>query len=131
MIKTINIDKALIEIATKSQATLIQAIGSDKQSLSNSVNYKISKYSIVLTMAEYGIYVDEGTKPHMPPVDGLKEWAASHGLNPWAVAFSISKKGTKAQPFLHKLEPLREETLIILKKAGTKDITAVMKKIFN
>ena len=51
---------------------------------------------------KYAIYVEKGTKPHMPPVDALKAWAEQKGLNPWAVAMSIKKKGTKANPFVER-----------------------------
>jgi hypothetical protein len=36
----------------------------------------------------------------MPPVNALKEWSRRKGIDPWAVAMSIKKKGTPAQPFL-------------------------------
>lgn len=52
--------------------------------------------------APYALFVEEGTKPHMPPVDEITPWAKKKGINPWAVAISISKKGTKANPFLQR-----------------------------
>lgn len=51
---------------------------------------------------KYAIYVEKGTKPHMPPVDAISAWATSKGLNPWAVAMSIKKNGTKANPFVER-----------------------------
>ena len=51
---------------------------------------------------KYAYYVEKGTKPHMPPVDALKAWAESKGINPWAVAKSIAQKGTKANPFVER-----------------------------
>jgi HK97 gp10 family phage protein len=48
----------------------------------------------------YGIYVEKGTRPHMPPIGALDRWANQRGLNPYAVAKSIARKGTKAQPFM-------------------------------
>ena len=40
--------------------------------------------------------LEYGTKPHFPRVDGdLERWARSKGLDPWAVARSIARKGTK------------------------------------
>lgn len=51
---------------------------------------------------KYALYVEKGTKPHMPPVDAIQAWAEQKGLNPWAVAKSIAKKGTKANPFVER-----------------------------
>lgn len=42
-----------------------------------------------------GGWVDQGTKPHWPPVAALKGWAKRHGMNPYAVAAGIAKHGTK------------------------------------
>jgi HK97 gp10 family phage protein len=50
----------------------------------------------------YGLAVEFGTKPHYMPVKNnpmFQLWATRRGLNPYAVARSIAKKGTKAKPF--------------------------------
>jgi hypothetical protein len=54
------------------------------------------------SLAPYAAAVHEGTAPHMVPVDAITPWANKKGLNPWAVAKSIAKKGTKANPFLQR-----------------------------
>lgn len=54
----------------------------------------------VVVRSPYGLYVHEGTAPHMPPVQALAGWASRHGMSPWAVALSIAERGTRAQPFL-------------------------------
>jgi hypothetical protein len=54
----------------------------------------------VVASAPHSIYVHEGTRPHWPPIDALRGWAARHGISPYLVALSISRKGTKAVPFL-------------------------------
>lgn len=51
------------------------------------------------SLAKYALDVEKGTKPHFVSVDEIAPWAKKKGLNPWAVAKSISKKGTKANPF--------------------------------
>ncbi len=51
---------------------------------------------------KYAIYVEKGTKPHMPPVDAITEWANKKGINPWALAMSIKQKGTQANPFVER-----------------------------
>ncbi|KKK86974.1 hypothetical protein LCGC14_2757880 [marine sediment metagenome] len=55
---------------------------------------------LVVATAPHSIYAHEGTKPHWPPVDAVRGWAERHGIEPFLVARAISKKGTKAVPFL-------------------------------
>lgn len=58
---------------------------------------------IIGPTAKYGIFVHEGTRPHWPPFgEGtpLNRWAHLHGIEPFLVARAISRKGTKARPFL-------------------------------
>lgn len=47
----------------------------------------------------YGSAVEFGTRPHFPPVSALNMWAKKKGINPYVLARSISRKGTKANPF--------------------------------
>lgn len=47
----------------------------------------------------YGAYVESGTRPHFPPISAITPWANQMGIPPWALAISISKKGTAANPF--------------------------------
>jgi len=54
----------------------------------------------VVVRSTYGLYVHEGTRPHMPPVDALRPWASSKGISPWAVALKIAREGTVGTPFL-------------------------------
>jgi HK97 gp10 family phage protein len=48
----------------------------------------------------YGAPVEFGARPHFPPVGALERWARKRGINPWALAVSISRKGTESHPFL-------------------------------
>ena len=50
----------------------------------------------------YGSAVEFGTRPHFPPVGALSLWARRKGLNPFMVARSIARKGTRANPFFSK-----------------------------
>jgi len=50
--------------------------------------------------AKHAVFVHEGTKPHFPPISAIERWANRHNIPPFLVAKSISKKGTKAIPFL-------------------------------
>lgn len=53
----------------------------------------------------YGVFVEEGTKPHWTSVKNLIPWAHRHGMNPYAVQRAIAKRGTKgAHMFQEGLE---------------------------
>ncbi len=57
----------------------------------------------------YPVGVHEGTKPHRPPIEPIKEWVrlklnisdmVEQNKTAWRIWYSISKKGTAAHPFL-------------------------------
>lgn len=42
------------------------------------------------------IWVLQGRGPgKMPPIDAIRDWAISHGINPWALARKIANSGTQ------------------------------------
>lgn len=57
---------------------------------------------VLSSQMPYASGVQFGTPPHKVPVEEIAPWAISKGLNPWAVAKSIEKKGTKANPFFSR-----------------------------
>lgn len=82
--------------------------------LMNDMDWKVEMdtrgWHITITLPEYAMYVDKGTKPHFPPVDKIKEWIEvkpviprpmSNGRLPsteqlaFLIARKISKVGTK------------------------------------
>lgn len=67
----------------------------------------------IKSMADHSIFVEKGTRPHFPPVGAVAGWAKAHGIEPFLVARAISKKGTKAKPFL---EPAVERTMPAINK---------------
>lgn len=94
------------------------------QSVSQKVRRMAWGYMITcFTNANYSIYVHEDTRPHFPPVDKIQEWvkvkklAARYSVKSkkrfggtktqhnedralaWAIAKSISRKGTKGIKF--------------------------------
>lgn len=52
--------------------------------------------------APYPIFVHEGTRPHFPPIEAITPWAERHGIPPYALALSIARKGTRANPWLRE-----------------------------
>ena len=94
--------------------------------LYRSIKYKINGNTLTLTMAKHAIYLDQGTKPHMPPVSAIKKWARHKGLNEWAVAMKIKKYGTKAHPFLYKFNEVVQQELTNIEKLAAKEIKAII-----
>ena len=73
----------------------------NKLSRSVKVTFDEKKFIISLSFAEYGIYLEEGTKPHWTSVRNLQSWANAKGLNVYAVQRNIAKFGTKPHPWLY------------------------------
>lgn len=49
----------------------------------------------------YGLYVEKGRKPgRMPPIGAIQGWANRKGINPYVLARSIARKGTKPRPYM-------------------------------
>lgn len=59
----------------------------------------------------YALYVEKGTRPHFPPVDALMRNMHIDRNHAFAVARSISRKGTKAYPYL---QPAADEYFPLL-----------------
>lgn len=55
----------------------------------------------------YADAVELGSKPHRPPIGPLQAWADMHGINVWALAASIAKKGTQPHPYI---QPTYDDT---------------------
>lgn len=51
---------------------------------------------------KYAVYVEEGTKPHTPPVSALQGWADRHGIPVWAVVRKIAREGTEPRYIFRK-----------------------------
>lgn len=56
----------------------------------------------VVANAEYSAYVEFGTRSHFPPPGALTGWARRHNMGgrEFLIARAISRRGTKAQPFM-------------------------------
>jgi hypothetical protein len=99
-----------INLALKNSANLVQRVYMKELPRDTGKAAKTVKQVVTTNSAtigtdpslKYPLYVYMGTKPHMPPVDAIKDWAESKGINPWALAMSIKKKGTKANKFVDR-----------------------------
>ena len=59
--------------------------------------------AIVEANADYASYIEFGTRPHFPPVDALRDWAAKFLGDErlaFVVARAIARRGTMAHPFM-------------------------------
>lgn len=78
---------------------------------------------------QYGLAVEFGTRPHYMPVKNnpmFQLWATRRGLNPYMVARSIARKGTKAKPFF---QPAIESSKDFIEKEFDKALTNLIKEL--
>jgi len=88
-----------VEGAAKEKVTV------DTGRLRSSIASEVRTSSAVIgTNLTYAPFVEFGTRPHFPPVGALRGWARRHGFpargGAFLVARAISRRGTKAKPFL-------------------------------
>lgn len=99
--------------------SLVRILGQEKQqapvdtgNLRDNWKIDIGRFEgSLVSNAPYSAAVHGGSRPHMPPVDAITRWAQKRGLNPWAVAKSIAKKGTKANPFLQRAVTIEKDNV--------------------
>lgn len=49
----------------------------------------------------YALFVEEGTRPHWPPVGALQPWSRRHGFpSAFVLARAIAARGTRPHPFM-------------------------------
>lgn len=69
----------------------------------------------VVSGAKHSVFVEEGTRPHMPPIAPLEAWAArklgSPGLG-FVIARKIAREGTEAQPFMQPAVDSSENAIL-------------------
>lgn len=88
-------------------------VGGDK-GLRGSIGFKVDPATLtseIKPSVSYADAVETGSKPHFPPVSALQAWADMHGINVWALAYSISKKGTQPHPYI---KPTYDETAPVI-----------------
>ena len=80
--------------------------------LRKSIKAAIKDQTLIIYAIRYAPYVDKGTKPHMPPVDDIRDWCVLKGIEPeaaWAIALKIKEQGTRPPPFIR---PYVDERLV-------------------
>lgn len=104
-----NIVRTHINLALKNAAGIVQrreykeAPNGVTGGLTKSVRQIVTEVAAMIgPTAKYAVFIEKGTKPHMPPIDAITPWAEAKGINPWALAMSIKKKGTVANPFVKR-----------------------------
>lgn len=105
-------------------------------------------YRIYFTMPVYWKYIEEGTRPHFPPLDAIKEWIRIKPIIPYpdkygkipstnSVAYMVAKKiseeGTQPKNLLEKTilqcEPYIEEFVQSLGERLEVEISTIIKNI--
>jgi len=81
---------------------------------------------------KYARFVHEGTKPHWPPYypgSALDRWSKRHGnIPPYLVARKISRKGTKANPWLERTVKAERRNV---EKIIQRSVNQAIKKIWR
>ena len=77
------------------------------------------------TNVYYGVFVEEDTRPHFPPIQALAGWGRRHGIVPFLIARAISRRGTKGRHmFRQSLETNKEQINNLLGGAANEIETA-------
>lgn len=121
--------------------SLVRILGQEKQQAPQGVTGNLYKnWSIDIgrfqgslkSNAPYSMAVHNGTRPHYVPVvegNDFYRWCQSKGLNPWAVAKTIAKKGTKGNPFLQRSVDMERENINREFKTALDGITKELSQI--
>lgn len=84
----------------QSQINILNAGSVDTNELIQGMHYELRGLTATIRPSDeadkYAIYVEEGTRPHTPPVKALQGWADRHGIPVWAVIRKIQREGTEA-----------------------------------
>lgn len=79
----------------------------DTHALYDSIQVGVSPKRLLVSVysdLNYAPYVEFGTRPHFPPLEPIREWCRSRGIDESAafpIARSISEFGTFERPFLY------------------------------
>lgn len=98
-----------------------RATGELITSVHSTVTVNQTEYAIDLSLKDYYIFIENGTRPHMPPVNKILEWVKVKPVLPrpnggklpteeqlaWMIAKKIEREGTEGS---HDLERALTET---------------------
>ena len=105
----------VLELKNRLTANDSNASGKLAKSIKGVVKQNGKYVVISISLEDYWKYVENGTKPHWPPVDAIKKWISVKPVLPrplksgklpttdqlaYLIGRKISKTGTKAKPFL-------------------------------
>lgn len=80
---------------------------------------------VVGSPAKYATYVNDGTRPHVPPIDAIKDWAEFRGLPWYPIWRSICLRGTQANPYIERaLETTNREVPLCFNRAFREKVNA-------
>lgn len=117
-------------VAMTAGSLLIEGTGrtlapKDTGRLAGSITFAISGGGADLTSrigpsVAYGLYVEKGRAAgKMPPVAALMGWATRKGIDPYVLARSIARKGTKPHPYMQPaFEGNRAKVVSLFEKIG-------------
>ena len=105
----------VVELKNKLTANDSNASGTLAKSIRGIVKQNGKYIVISIQLEDYWKYIENGTKPHFPPVDAIRKWISVKPVLPrplksgklptanqlaFLIARKISRVGTKAKPFL-------------------------------
>lgn len=108
-------DDFVVELKNKLTANKTNASGTLSNSIRGIVKQNDKYIVISIQLEDYWKYIENGTKPHWPPLLVIKRWISVKPVLPrplpngklptanqlaFLIARKISKVGTKAKPFL-------------------------------
>lgn len=101
------------------------------------------EYTLELELEDYWKYVENGSKPHFPPVDALIKWIEKKPIRPkdglvknneqlaYLIGRKISREGIKPGNQLSKsIEEANQKWMPIIDEAVTEDLVIELDNIF-
>jgi len=103
----------------------------DTRQLMNSITHRVTERGEVVTgtvgpTVAYGLYVEQGTRPHWPPRAPLVAWARRHGIPVFLVQRAIARRGTRARPFLVPALTKNHDKIVARFAAASAQVTAAV-----
>lgn len=108
-------DSFVNELKNRLAENKTNATGDLSNSIKGLVKYDGKYLTVSIRLNEYWRYIENGTKPHFPPIDAIKKWISVKPVLPrplkngklpttnqlaYLIGRKIAKKGTLPQPFL-------------------------------